>query len=83
MQYFKHISRLNIVLIKNKYTNDKIYIQFFIKTKNLEICFISGEHNLDLTPVLISVSYLNDKSVRLERQEFIAEAWNFDLSALF
>lgn len=58
MQYFKHISRLNIVLIKNKYTNDKIYIQFFIKTKNLEIRYNSGEHNLDLTPVLISVSYL-------------------------
>lgn len=75
MQYFKHISRLDIVLIKNKNTKDKIYIHFFfIKTKNLEICHNSGEHNLDLTPVLISVSYLNDKSVRLERQEFIAEA---------
>lgn len=74
MQYFKHISRLNIVLIKNKYTYGKIYIQFFIKTKNLEICHNSGEYSLDLTPVLISVSYLNDKSVRLERQEFIAEA---------
>lgn len=73
MQYFKHISRLNIVFIKiNKLTIKFIFN--FIKTKNLEICHNSGEHNLDLTPVLISVSYLNDKSVRLERQEFIAEA---------
>lgn len=73
MQYFKHISRLNIDFIKiNKLTIKFIFN--FIKTKNLEICYNSGEHNLDLTPVLISVSYLNDKSVRLERQEFIAEA---------
>lgn len=48
-------------------------LDFFIKTKTLEICNHSGEHNLDLTPVVISISYLNDKSVRLERQEFIAE----------
>lgn len=82
MQYIKYIRRL--YRFDKKILKDKIYIRFFfIKTKTLEICNHSGEHNLDLTPVVISISYLNDKSVRLERQEFIAEPWNFDLSALF